>query len=213
MGPRPAPDIEVVPVQLPGREHRVAEPASWSASELVARLTGPMLDHAGQDFALFGHSMGALLAFELSHTLARHGCTPRHLFVSGFDAPHELARSEHPPHALTDEELLADVSVLDGTPPEILESEEPLQLLLPVLRADSAITDTYVFTPRRPLSVPLSVINGQDEVLVSQSRLSGWTELSKGPVEFIRLVGDHFYVTSNRSELLAVVRRTLLPRA
>lgn len=207
---RSAPEVEVVPVQLPGRESRVAEPTCRSASELVERLLEPLLARADRPFALFGHSMGALLAYELAHALVRRGRTPLHLFVSGLDAPQLRDTSGPQMHTWPDERLAQSLTTLRGTPPEVLASPELLRMLLPVLRADAAVTETYRHVPRSPLPLPVTVLNGRDDALVDAAHLAGWSELSDKPVQFIDFDGDHFYLRTAADAVLSALTGALL---
>src|SRR5205823_631917 len=131
--------IEVCPVQLPGREGRFGEPAFTRMAPLVDALARALPPHLGRPFAFFGHSMGALVGFELARLLRReHGLEPAHLFVSGCAAP-QLRDPGRPLHRLPDAEFRQELRRLGGTPPAVLENDELMGLVLPLLRADFAL--------------------------------------------------------------------------
>jgi surfactin synthase thioesterase subunit len=203
-----APGIEVVLVQLPGRESRHGEPAHRSASDLVAELSKPLADRAGESFALFGHSMGALLGYELAHALSALGKPPRHLFVSGQGAPH-LPPARPPTHDLPDDELMASIAELEGTSAEVLAQPELVQLLLPVFRADLSVCETYI--PHwGPLQVPITALGGRHDPGVSQDRLRAWRSLTSADFHLEVFDGGHFYLHGDAlDDVAAVLMRRL----
>jgi surfactin synthase thioesterase subunit len=202
-----APGIEAIPVQLPGRENRHGEPLLSSAAELVAELEGPVAGRAGGDFALFGHSMGALLCYELAHVLSALGKPPRHLFVSGLGAPHI------PPTGprlcdLPDDELVTVIAKLEGTSPEVLAQPELLQLLLPLFRADLTVWETYVHH-RGPLQVPITAMGGRRDPGVGLDLLSAWGSLTSAEFRIEVFDGGHFYHYAAPDDVLAVIKEQL----
>lgn len=206
-----APGIEAILVQLPGRESRHREPAFHSAPEIVAELTGPLARRAGGDFALFGHSMGALLCYELAHALCALGKPPRHLFVSGLGAPHL------PPvgpllHEQTDDDLLTAIADLEGTTPETLAQPELVQLLLPLFRADLEVWETYVPRPSSSLRVPVPItaLGGHRDPGVSVDRLGAWESLTSAEFRVEVFDGGHFYHHAAPDDVVAVIKKTLL---
>ncbi|MFF1874620.1 thioesterase II family protein [Kitasatospora herbaricolor] len=202
-----APDIEAIPVQLPGREGRHREPALRSAAELVAELTEPLAGRAGRDFALFGHSMGALLSYELAHVLTELGRPPRHLFVSGLGAPH-LPLERPGLYDLPDDELLTVIAELEGTSPEVLGQPELVQLLLPLFRADLEVWETYA-AHRGPLPVPVTAMGGRSDRSVGLDRLEAWGSLISADFRLAVFDGGHFYHHADPEGVAAVVRERL----
>jgi medium-chain acyl-[acyl-carrier-protein] hydrolase len=199
-----APDVEVVPIQLPGRESRHRELPRRSVFDLTAELADPLADRAGSDFALFGHSMGALLAYELARALAARGMPPRHLFVSGLGAPH-LPPVRPDAYLLPDDELVALLSELEGTSPAVLAQPELLQLLLPVLRADFEVCGTYRHPDRSPLHVPITALGGEGDRGVGTKEIRAWQELTSAAFRAELFPAGHFYLHSMRDELLQVL--------
>ncbi|WP_431045568.1 thioesterase II family protein [Streptomyces sp. P1-3] len=204
LGPR----IEVVPVQLPGREGRFTEPAERSIRRLSERLLEPVVTRAGAvPFAFFGHSMGALLAYDLSNELARLGSPPAHLAVSGYAPPH--ARAANPVHTLPDKEFLEHVINLEGTAPDLLDSPQLLELLLPVLRDDFAACETYEYVERGPLRVPLTAFGGHRDPGVGVALLERWRELTTGTATVEVFPGGHFYLLDQVEQVLETLAARL----
>jgi len=151
--------VEVCPVQLPGRDRRIAEPPFTNVQLLVEAAVAALRPLFDKPFAFFGHSMGALIGFELAHYVrAELGVSPKHIFASGRRAP-QMSR-EQSIYDLPKEELLAELHRLKGTPPDVLEHPDLMELMLPLLRADFSLGDTYVFSERPPLSCPITVLGG-----------------------------------------------------
>lgn len=204
---RPA-GITIVPVQLPGRGPRFAEPAATSSDALVASLL-PWIDTAGAPFAFFGHSMGALVAFELARALrARRLQAPVALFVSACDAP-AVFKVEPKIHGLPDDEFLRRLRRLSGTPQEVLDNREMMDLLLPGLRADFAVCETYEYRPDRPLACPIVAFGGERDTEVTLANLDAWRAESLNRFTLRMFPGDHFFVLQHWHEVLAFVARCL----
>jgi medium-chain acyl-[acyl-carrier-protein] hydrolase len=202
-------DVEVCPVQLPGRESRLREPPFERARPLVEALAGALEPHLGMPFALFGHSMGAMLCFELARELRRRQWPPPlHLFVSGRRAP-QLPAREAPIHDLPEPEFLARLRELNGTPEEVLGHAELMRLLIPVLRADFAVNETYVFTPGEPLDLGISAFGGLGDPEVSRDELEAWREQARGAFRLRLLPGDHFFLHGARDLITESVARDL----
>ncbi|MFI9115072.1 thioesterase II family protein [Streptomyces venezuelae] len=202
------PGVEIVPVQLPGREGRLAEPAERSITALTERLTGPLLERAGErPYAFFGHSMGALLAYDLSHALGAAGRPPAHLAVSGYVPPH--VRPATSVHTLSEEAFLAHVTGLEGTPAAILENPTLLELVLPVLRDDFAACETYAYVDRGPLDVPIAVFAGESDPSAPSALTARWAELTGAGASVDVFPGGHFYLQDRLPELLEALRTRL----
>jgi medium-chain acyl-[acyl-carrier-protein] hydrolase len=199
-------DVEVCPIQLPGREDRFTEPAYRRIAELVPVLVDVLTPLLDVPFAFYGHSMGSLIAFELAHELRARGRPgPFALFPAAHQAPsipHEEVVSELP-----EAELLAHVERMDNTAP-LLEHPELLRLILPTLRRDFALCDTYVFVARAKLTSRIIAFGGQGDG-VTHAALEAWAEQTEGPFEIEMLPGGHFFLTSSRSQLLAILSRAL----
>ena len=201
--------IGIYGVQLPGRGRRLSEPPLTGVEAIVAAVAEviePMLDHP---IALFGHSMGGLLAFELARYCRRRtGVEPNWLFVSGYQAPH-VPHSRDIVHHLADVEFLDEIRRLAGTPFEILENDEVWQLLLPTLRADFAAVETYTYRPEPPLSCPIVVFGGLQDRHFPVDSLDAWREQTTGSFSRHLLPGGHFFLRDSEADLLALLGRHL----
>lgn len=190
------PEIEVRPVQPPGREGRIGEPAFRSVEPLVEALAGTLPGDLGEGvpFAFFGHSMGALIAYELARLLRRRGRPqPARLLVSAHRAPQQPPR-EDPIHDLPEEEFRRRLRQLNGTPEEVLDHPELMELLGPLLRADFALNETYVEPPGEPLACPITAFGGDADPDVTVDDLRLWAERTTGPFQLHVYHGDHFFL-------------------
>ncbi|MFE2755826.1 thioesterase II family protein [Actinosynnema sp. NPDC059335] len=203
--------VEVRAVELPGRGRRLSEAPHTRVRPLVANLAEALLPALDRPFALFGHSMGALVAFELTRRLRSLGQPmPRRLFVSGASAP-SVPRTRPVLHAASDADLVRELRLLNGTPPQLLTNDELMALTLPTLRADFSVLETYEHRPEAPLPVPITVFAGSDDPSVPYSSLPAWRTHSDRDVRLRVLPGDHFFVHSATAEILAEIGAALTP--
>lgn len=194
--------IEVCPIQLPGRESRYVELAYERIEPLVEALSGGLEPFLDQPYAFFGHSMGALIAFELARVLrARNRRLPSYMFVSGSRGPR---RSNPYPSTLglPDEQLVRELSNMGGTPEGILQNPEILKFLLPTIRADFALCETYAYRSSAILDFPLKVYGGRNDVKVTEEDLQSWGLETSAGCRVAIFDGDHFFVNSCRSAVL-----------
>ncbi len=202
-------EVEVCPVQFPGRGTRLREPPFTQLSPLVralAQALSPLLD---TPFAFFGHSLGALVSFELARQLRQqHSLEPVCLFISAHPAP-QIPSSRPPMHTLPEREFLEKLRRLGGTPTEVLEHEELMQLVLPVLRADFAVYETYAYSAEFPLSCPISAFGGLHDRSVNRSDLEAWRAQTHAPFSLRMLPGDHFFLNTAKPLLLRLLSREL----
>ncbi len=204
------PGVEVTIANLPGRGMPFDEPSFTCIPELVqvvAEAVEPQLD---RPFAVFGHSFGALLAFELARELRRRGWpVPAHLFVSAFRAP-QLARRHSAIHQLPDAELIHAVRQrYNGIPRAVLEDAELLALTLPTLRADLRLHEGYRYEPEPPLDCGISAMAGAQDPLVAEWEAAAWAAQTRTRFTLELLSGDHFFVTADPKPLLAIIQREL----
>lgn len=204
--------IEVAAVQLPGRESRLREPP-FRRLEPLADAAAEALDaELDRPFAFFGHSMGAILAFEICLRRRRRGLEPpRHLFVSGRPAP-RVESTDPPIHDLPRAEFIAAVRRYSGTPEEVLQHQELMDLLEPLLRADFSVSETYRYQPEsEPLAVPLTVFGGAADPEVPAEDLEPWRQETSGPFRKHLLPGGHFFLNERPAEVLRLVAEELQP--
>jgi medium-chain acyl-[acyl-carrier-protein] hydrolase len=203
------PTVEVCAVQLPGREKRLPEPSFTDLSRLVQVAAEALLPYLDKPFALFGHSMGAAISFELARHL-RHEAhlRPVHLFVSGRGAP-QLPATDAPIYNLPEAEFLNELRRLQGTPEEVLEHPELMELMLPILRADFELVQTYHYSAGLPLDCPITAFGGLQDEEVSRADLEAWREQTATDFSLHMLPGDHFFLHTAQSLLLRTLAQEL----
>ncbi len=199
-------EIEVVSVQYPGREDRLQEPAMRRLSPLVESLLQDLAPHGDPPFAFLGHSMGALVAFELARRLVDLGAPPPgHLFVSGRQAP-QLPEVREPIPDLPDAEFVDELQRrYGGVPDAIVRDPEVRRFFLPTIRADLELVDTYVHQPGPPLACGVSVFGGRED-RVSRAELEAWQAQATGGFRLHLLPGGHFFITTQTE---TIIRRVL----
>jgi surfactin synthase thioesterase subunit len=202
--------IEVLPVQLPGRGSRIKEPPYSELRPLIRAASEALAAEMEKPFALFGHSMGALIAFELARELRKqHGIQPVHLFISAKCSPRQ--RPEDPAVGqLSDAALIDVLERYEGTPQDLLNDAELMRLMLPVIRADMALCDSYVYEPGPPLECPITVFGGLEDHLRSRACLESWQEYTRGPFMLRMLPGGHFFINSWAVPVFEVIRQELV---
>ncbi len=205
-------DIEVCPVELPGRGHRFSEPARLQLEGLTAEIHAGLAPMLGEPYALFGHSLGAMVAFEFARRLTAAGDPlPVRLFVSGQRAPHR-PDPKPPLHDLPDGAFLEEIRALGGTPPDIFANPELMELFLPILRADFQMGETFVWVPSGPLPVPLSALGGLEDDQVSLEDLAGWQAYTRADFRIRRFPGDHFFLCQSESQVVVAIVEQLRDR-
>jgi medium-chain acyl-[acyl-carrier-protein] hydrolase len=196
--------IEVWAVNLPGRGKRLMETPFLNLPSLVAALMGDLSPLLDKPFVLFGHSMGALICYEIVRSLKRAtGPMPMHLFVSACFAPH--LPDPNPIHHLADEEFVSALCRLGGMPKEVLQNQELMELILPSLRADFTATETYVCDDEPPLPNAISVFGGWRDPLTTQESLEAWRIHTTGYFSMRMFPGDHFFIHSAERVLLDLI--------
>jgi surfactin synthase thioesterase subunit len=193
-------DVAVRPVQLPGRETRLNEPRYRSWSRLLDAVAQGLSPHLRGSFAFFGHSMGAVIGYELAKRLDETGGpSPAHLFVSGRRAPQCAARVAADQQLRDAKARTATALVESGA--RAADCSALVSLLLPILRDDFSVCESYHHTPSAPLACPLSVFGGLDDADVPIADLEAWRECTTGRFRLRVLPGDHFFVHSSGSLL------------
>jgi len=201
--------VEVVGIQLPGRTSRWMEPPVARLDTLIAGAVqgiAPLLD---RPFAFYGHSMGAMLAFEVACELRTRGLRqPLALFLAAFRAPDQPPRNP-PIRGLPEPKFRAALRNLNGTPPEVLAHAELMDLVSPVLRADFTICETYQYVPRPPLTCAVRVFGGLSDRDVAREQLQAWAGYTDGRFALNMLPGDHFFIHTATVPLLNLIAADL----
>jgi surfactin synthase thioesterase subunit len=199
-----APAFDVLAVQYPGRQDRLREPPRTRLHQLADEITEVLLPLARPGpLALFGHSMGAIVAFEVAVRLEAAGCGPAALAVSGQRAPG--LRHDEGVHRRDDDGLVAEVHRLGGTDPVLLADEDAMRTVLPAVRADYAALETYRVQAAARLRCPLVVTTGVDDPDVTRPQVEAWREYTADACEVHHLAGGHFYLDENLPRLAAIL--------
>ena len=202
-------DVEVVAVQYPGRLDRIAEPCLHDMDAMVDAVVAAIRPALGDDYALFGHSMGAAIAYEVAYRL-EHGCgrPPRRLFVSGRPAPRHH-RPGGVKHRLPDDALWAELRRLGGTADSTLDHPELRAAVLPTLRSDYRLVESYRPTAGPPLSTPITAITGDADPEAAVGQVADWHRYTTGGFGLRVLPGHHFYLIDQQAPVFAEVRAGL----
>jgi len=199
----------VCPVQLPGRENRIRESPYTDILPLVEALAGQVQMYLQKPFALYGHSMGALLAFELARILQRKSAPlPQTLFLAAHRAAH-LPLRRAPLYALPNEELIQALRRLGGLQEEVLEDRELLDILLPTIRADLTVCDLYDYSPDTPLNCPFQLYAGRDDKEVLPEDMESWGQHSTKGSSLRIFSGGHFFLRSDGDALMQAIAGAL----
>jgi surfactin synthase thioesterase subunit len=188
---------DVRPMQPPGRESRLGEAPFAKFPRLAAAAAAAIAAQEPEDYVLFGHSLGALVAFEAARSLSAAGRPPRALVVSGSRAAHLrlVATPAHTPDDLTDDEACKNfMRMAEGTDEEILADRDLLDLLLPTLRADLQAGASYPYTERPPLDLPVLAIGGEQDPLARPDEVRAWSEHTAADFEVRIYPGGHFFL-------------------
>lgn len=202
-------EVEVCPVQLPGRENRLRETAFTLLTPLIQALAQAFRPYMDIPYAFFGYSMGALISFELARYLRKtRSPGPLHLFVAAHRAP-QLPQAHPDLHPLPETAFIDALDHLGGTPTTVRQHAELMQLMLPMLRADFALCETYVYSADDPLSCPITAFGGEQDTHVSLASLSAWREQTQGSFTLNILPGNHFFLHSQQQLLLQAISQDL----
>ncbi|WP_315790360.1 thioesterase II family protein [Fischerella sp. JS2] len=202
--------IEVWAIELPGRGMQIKLPPFTKLDPLVTELANVLKPKLDKPFVFFGHSMGGLVSFELALLLRKqYGLNPSHLFVSAHRAP-QLVNPKPPIHNLPEAEFMAELRRLNGTPQALLENEELMQLFLPILRADFAVLETYIYTQQAPLYCPITAFGGLEDQEVSYDEIQAWQEQTSASFALHMLPGDHFFLHLFYSSMLEIISQQII---
>lgn len=193
--------IEICPIELPGRGFQLKFAPYRQIEPLVKAIATAIRPYLNKPFAFFGHSMGGLVSFELARFIRRqYNLEPVHLCISGRRAP-QVKDTEPPIHNLPQAEFIEELRQLNGTPEEVLNNNELMELLVELVRADFAVLENYSYTPEAPLNCPISVFGGLQDREVQIEELDAWREQTVGSFSLKMLAGDHFFINSSQTLL------------
>ncbi len=199
----------VYPIQFPGRENRIAEIPICEMDVLVASICDAIIPHLDRPFMLFGHSIGARIAFEMIRYLRKKWqIHPYRLIVSGSRAPH--IPEPKPMHQLPFEEFVEALRRLSGTSEELLQNKELMALLIPTLRADFVVDETYVYQEDLLLECPISAFGGSEDMEATREEMEAWASYTHGEFTFEMVRGDHFFLKSHTDTLLQSISRIMI---
>lgn len=196
-------DIETVGIQMPGMESRIMEPPIESLSLVVQTLLSEIYPKCDKSFVFFGHSLGALISFELTRNLKkRYGLQPLHMFVAGIHAPHIL--NQKPPiHDLPETDFLTMLQGrYSGIPEEILRNPDILELVLPGLKASLKMYECYKYEEDDPLDCDITAFGGDQDKNTRREDLEAWCHQTKRSFTLHMLPGSHFFINSERNHFL-----------
>ncbi len=205
-------DIEVLAIQYPGRATRFKEKLMASMDELVEAIyQACKLTFEQKPYVFFGHSMGASVAWELCHQLStQQNNLPELLMVSGRRAPREsLPRDYQPIHNLPKDKFLERLQNLNGTPEEVLQHRDLMELMEPIIRNDFKLIENWQAELREPLNIPIQVMGGVDDQHLSEASLHGWSRESLLPCDVHLFSGDHFYLHTQEASLIEKLNEIL----
>lgn len=203
------PQVETYLVQLPGRENRLKEEPMTNLGILAPKVAATLIPYLDMPFAFFGHSLGALIAFEVARILINQRYSPIHLLVSGRRAPHLCTNKPTISH-LPDQEFKDEIRRMNGTPEQVLQHKELMDLLLPILRADFFMHETYRYVDSDPLFCPITAFGGFQDQEVDKEALSAWQVHTTGPFELCMFPGGHFFLHTHPAFFLRVLAQKLM---
>ncbi len=203
------PKVKVIPVELPGHGKRLTEAPITDLKDIVMEMGASFGSELREPFAFYGHSMGALLAFELTHYLGKHDLPlPRQLFVSAHLAPHKSADREVI-YDLPEDDFVRQIHDLNGTPTEVLQNKELRDLFLPILRADFQVCETYNYHDHPTLDIPITAFCGEDDADVTPSGMEEWRNHTLESFQLEVVSGGHFFIHSEEQRFHHILREKI----
>jgi len=202
--------LHIIPMEYPGRGARMKEPLISDIEVLVNDLYSQIQKTIDQaDYAIYGHSMGGLIAYLVARKLIENNQKPpAHLFITGTSGPSSPSRSTKSRHLLPKAAFIQELKDLDGMPDEILQNEDLLGYIEPILRADFKMCETYQYYDCDPLNIPITVITGmEEEIDIADIHL--WQKETQSVVDFRQISGKHFFIFKNPRLIVDIIAKKL----
>lgn len=198
-------EVEVVAIQLPGREERFDEPQLSNICEVIDNLCLNFADYTNKPFIFFGHSIGAMIAFEFTRALRKHSMLqPKHLIISGAKAP-QVPITKSPIHSLPTVKFIEELKKYNGTPDHIINDEEMMSIFIPTLRADFCVAETYKYIGEEPFNHPITAFGGLNDDTFDSQNLQKWQTQTTSSFESYFFPGDHFFINSSYDKVIKIV--------
>ncbi|MDT0377690.1 alpha/beta fold hydrolase [Streptomyces sp. DSM 42041] len=202
-----SPQIEVLAVQYPGRQDRRREPMLETIEDLADGVAAAVREAVDRPFALFGHSMGATLAFEVARRLESSGSDPLRIFASGRRAP--STHRDEQVHQRDDDGVIAELRTLSGTDQRVFGDEELLRMVLPAIRNDYRAAETYTCAPDVRVKAPITALTGESDPKASHEEVEAWAGHTEGAFDLRTYPGGHFYLMEHSADVLRVIGERL----
>lgn len=204
------PNIQLYPVALKGRGTRFTEGYYSNVEEAVNDIFENIKNQLNNDYAIFGHSMGGLLAYELYYKIQKSGIkTPKHLFFSGYKAPY-ISRKRVPIYNLSDDDFKKKIIDLGGTPKEVINNQELFDLFLPILKNDFKIVDQYIHHQKESkINSDITVFYGEDDINDNQD-VNAWKYQANKNFKLYKFRGGHFFVNQEIDRVVSIINKTLI---
>ncbi len=202
-----SPYIELVAIQLPGRENRFTEPLINNLNDITTHLAKGFSYYIDKPFFVFGHSLGALISFEFIKSIHQlYSLIPCHMIISATKAPHLPFRMKYLSQ-LEDHKLKEELNIYDGIDERILNDTELLDLFLPIIKSDFSIYEKYKFLESKPISCDILALSGEQDQTVTQEEILAWSEYTSGKFEHISFPGKHFYIKDHQKKILDIINQ------
>jgi len=204
-----APDfLRIKVLEYPGRGLRMNEPLNTDVNQLTNDLYEQISGQLDKEpYAIYGHSMGGLMACLLSRKIiANNHVPPLHVFITGTSGPSAESRGENKRHLLEKKEFIEELKRLNGSPDEVLQNEELLDFFEPIIRADFKATETYTYEASEMLNIPFTVITGTEEGMTLED-IQLWQKETAIPVDFKRLPGKHFFIYQYTHQVIKIISK------
>ena len=199
------PSVDIIAINTPGRGARMMETPFRQMLPLVEALKPAILPILNRPFVFFGHSLGAAVAFELARSLrASQGPQPMKLIASGRRAPH-VSNDGPPIYHLSDQDFIEEIRKKKGTPEEVLQNDELMALVLPMLKADFEVADTHQYVEQAPFDFPITYLWGKDDKPVNRNNDDAWGQHTRAQYQHHPFEGGHFFIHSAKEAVLALL--------